>query len=175
MQFLTNSGTQLIQFLTNSGTQLIKFLTNSGTQLVMLGVDNPGRNWYNSFLTAGRNWYTWSCHLGTQPIQFLDRGTQHVLPRPQRRCVQVNVCCTGLVPQQHSRLGIHWSTPAHSTADFQSRGLTTINSIVHSRCTGHRYMDGQTDDNGLHKTCLIFLLCKEHLITQAVQASTRTA
>jgi hypothetical protein len=49
--------------------QLIQFLTNRGTQLVVLGVDN-----------SGRNWYTWSRHLGTQLIYFLDRGTQLVLP-----------------------------------------------------------------------------------------------
>jgi len=61
--------------------QLMQFLTNRGTQLVMFGIDNSGRNWYNSFLTAGRNWYTWSGHLGTQLIQFLYRGTQLVLPR----------------------------------------------------------------------------------------------
>jgi hypothetical protein len=58
----------------------------------MLGVDKPGRNWYNSFqtagpnwynpfLTAGRNWYTWSGHLETQLLQFFDRGTQLVLPQ----------------------------------------------------------------------------------------------
>ena len=35
----------------------------------MLGVENPGRNWY-----------TWSGHLGTQLIQFLDSGTQLVFP-----------------------------------------------------------------------------------------------
>jgi len=61
--------------------QLMQILTNRGMQIVMLGVENPGRNWYNCFLTAGRNWYTWSGHLGTQLIQFLDRGTQLVLPR----------------------------------------------------------------------------------------------
>jgi len=46
--------------------QLKQFLTNRGTQLIMFGVDNPGRNWYNSLLTAERSWYTWSGHLGTQ-------------------------------------------------------------------------------------------------------------
>jgi len=50
--------------------QLIQFLTNCGTQLIVFGVDN-----------SGRNWYTWSGHLGTQLIQFLDRGTKHVLTR----------------------------------------------------------------------------------------------
>jgi len=50
--------------------QLIQFLTNRGTQLVMFGVDN-----------SGHNWYTWSRTLGTQLMQFLDRGTQLVLPR----------------------------------------------------------------------------------------------
>jgi len=50
--------------------QLMQFLTNRGTQLVISGVDN-----------SGRKWYTWSGHLGTQLIQFLDRGTQLVLPR----------------------------------------------------------------------------------------------
>jgi len=53
--------------------QLIQFLTNRGTQLVMSGVDN-----------SGRNWYTWSGHLGTHMIQFLDGGMQLVLsPRLQ--------------------------------------------------------------------------------------------
>jgi len=53
--------------------QLIQFLTNRGTQLFMLGVDN-----------SGRNWYTWSRHLGTQLIQFPDRGTRLILPLLQR-------------------------------------------------------------------------------------------
>jgi len=59
--------------------QLIQFLTNRGTQLVMLttrdAIDTHEAD------TSGRNWYTWSRHLGTQLIQFLDRGTQLVLPR----------------------------------------------------------------------------------------------
>jgi len=50
--------------------QLIQFLTNRGTQLVMFVVDN-----------SGRDSYTCSKRLGTQLIQFLDRGTQLVLPR----------------------------------------------------------------------------------------------
>jgi hypothetical protein len=49
--------------------QLIQVLTNRGTQLVMLGVDN-----------SGRNWNTWSRHLGTQLIQFPDRGPHLILP-----------------------------------------------------------------------------------------------
>jgi len=49
--------------------QLVQILTNRGTQIVMLGVDNPGRNWH-----------AWSSHLGTQLIQFLDGGTQLLLP-----------------------------------------------------------------------------------------------
>jgi len=49
--------------------ELVQFVTNRGTQLVMVGVDN-----------SGRNWYTGSRHLGTQLLQFLDRGTQLVLP-----------------------------------------------------------------------------------------------
>jgi len=36
----------------------------------MLGVEN---SW--------RKWYTYSRHLGTELIQFLDRGTQLVFPR----------------------------------------------------------------------------------------------
>jgi len=52
--------------------QMIQFLTNRGTQPVMLGADN-----------SGRNWDTWNRHLGTQLIQFLDRGTQLILPRLQ--------------------------------------------------------------------------------------------
>lgn len=50
--------------------QLIQVLTSRGTQLVMFGVDN-----------SGRNWYTWRGHFGTQLIQFLDCGTQLVLPQ----------------------------------------------------------------------------------------------
>jgi len=39
-------------------------------QLVMLGVDNPGRNWYISFLIAGRNSYTWGWKPGTQMMHL---------------------------------------------------------------------------------------------------------
>ena len=60
--------------------QLKQFLTNRGTQIFVLGVDNQGRNWYSCFLTAGSNWYTWSCHLGPQLMQFLNRLSQLVLP-----------------------------------------------------------------------------------------------
>ena len=57
--------------------QLIQFLTNRGTQLVMFGFDN-----------SGSNWCTWSRHLGTQLIQFLDPGTQLLLPRLP--CIHIN-------------------------------------------------------------------------------------
>jgi len=54
--------------------QLMQFLNNRGMQLVRFGVDN-----------SGRNSYTWSGHLGTQLIHFLDPGTQLILP-PSSGC-----------------------------------------------------------------------------------------
>jgi len=59
--------------------QLMQFLSNRGTQLVMSGVDNTGRN--SSCLGLTTRDATRSGHLGMQLIQFLDRGTQLVLPR----------------------------------------------------------------------------------------------
>lgn len=112
---------------------------------------------------------TLTIHWSTPPIA---RQTCHPLVYPCR---------------EHRRLTIHRSTPstaqqardplvypADSTADSQATGLTTINSIVHSPCTGHRYMDGRTA-MVFTKRVYFFLIRTKHLITQAVQTVTRIA
>ena len=41
---------------------------------------HPGTEMTREAETLGCNWCTWSRHFGTQLIQFLDRGTQLVIP-----------------------------------------------------------------------------------------------
>ena len=85
-------------------TQLIHMKQTTGDTTDTHEADNWGRNWYtwsrqlrtqlihtkqttrdgtdtHEADNSGRNWYTWSRQLGTQLTQFLDRGTQLVLPR----------------------------------------------------------------------------------------------